>query len=106
MTPMGAVEIAIVENGAISWITFDPAKYGIESCSPEDLAVQSKEEAVAALKDILTGKGKKAMRDMVTLNVALALYILRPEIGIDQAMEEARAAMHANPGRRFADAAV
>lgn len=106
MTPMGASEIAIVENGAVSWIIFDPAKYDIETCSPEDLAVNSKEEAVAALKDILTGNGKKAMRDMVMLNVALALFILRPELSLDHAMEEARVAMLSNPGGRFVDAAV
>ncbi|MBD5608426.1 MAG: anthranilate phosphoribosyltransferase, partial [Desulfovibrio sp.] len=106
MTPMGASEIAIVENGRVSWIIFDPAKYGVENCAPEDLAVNSKEEAIAALKDILTGNGKKAMRDMVMLNVALALFLLRPELSLDQAVEEARSAMLSNPGRRFVDASV
>ncbi|MDE5831456.1 MAG: anthranilate phosphoribosyltransferase [Desulfovibrio sp.] len=106
MTPLGPAEIAIVENGSVSWFTFDPAKYGIESCAPEDLAVGSKEEAVETLKAILRGEGKKAMTDMVALNVALALRLLNPEKSMDKAMEEAVAATRGAAGRRFAEDVV
>lgn len=103
MTPIGPADIALLHQGKISWLRLDPADYGIPPCNPEDLAVQSREEAVAVLKDILKGQGPRPMMDMVILNVALAILLLEEDIDMDRAISKARSAVNTGAGRRFAE---
>lgn len=58
VTPLGPTKMMIVHNGRLTPMTLDPADYGIQPCEPEDLAVRSKSEAVAVLKDIWRGKAR------------------------------------------------
>ncbi len=99
MTPMGPAEIAIIENGKISSFIFDPAKYDIEPCSIEDLAVHSKEEAVSVIKELLQGRGSRAMLDMISLNTALAIFLME-DIDMDQAMIRAMEAVYSGSGMK------
>ena len=69
MTPLGPTKMMIVHNGNLTPMSLDPSDYGIQPCNPEELAVHSKSEAVDVLKNILAGKGPRAMMDMVILNV-------------------------------------
>ena len=105
LTPIGPAEVLLLQQGKISPLPLDPADFGIPPCTPEDLAVSSKDEAVAVLRDLLAGGGSRAMRDMVTLNVGLALYLL--EDGPTQAlcMARAREAVESGLGRRVLHAA-
>lgn len=102
MTPLGATDIALIKNGVISWLHFDPLEFGIEPCKPEDLSVNSKEEAVLILKDILNGTGPKPMMEMVLLNVALAILLLEDNIKMADAIEKAKIAVYSGAGKRFA----
>ncbi len=99
MTPMGPADIALLHAGKISTIHFDPATYGIKPCTEEDLAVSSRDEAVAVLREILHGRGSQAMLDMVTLNTALAILLLE-DIDLDQAMARASDAVRRGLGAR------
>lgn len=98
MTPLGSTKIAIVENGKVRHFIFDPAHYGIESCTEEDLTVRDKEYAVAVLKDLLRGQGPKAMQDMVILNVALAIFLIEDDMDMDMAMAKATEAVKSGIG--------
>lgn len=100
MTPLGEAEIYIIENGKIGSFVFDPSRYGINTCAPEDLAVRGKEEAVAVLKELLQGRGPKPMQDMMILNTALAVYLMEANISMDMAMEKAREAALSGAGMR------
>lgn len=100
MTPIGKSEIALIEDGKIRYFIFDPADYGIESCKVEDLAVHSKEEAVGVLKDLLRGQGPRAMLDMITLNVALAILLMEEDFDLDMAMAKARDAVNFGAGMK------
>ena len=94
----------------------DPAEYGFAPCAEKDLAVKDPEEAAAVMRLLLQGRGPKAMRDMLALNLGLALYLLSPDAerpdadrGYDRArmaaaMKEAKAAVAGGAGRRFCHA--
>lgn len=105
VTPLGPAQIALLHDGIISTLPLDPADFGIPPCLPEDLAVHSKEEAVAVLKDILDGNGSRAMLDMVTLNVGLSLYLLEENTDMALCMARAREAVSGGLGRKALHAA-
>ncbi|MDR1777141.1 MAG: anthranilate phosphoribosyltransferase [Desulfovibrio sp.] len=105
VTPIGPATVMILHNGTASPLELNPADYGINPCMPEDLAVQSKEEAVAVLKDILDGNGTRPMREMVMLNVGLALYLLETGADLPLCMARAREAVATGVGRKVLHAA-
>lgn len=100
LTPLGPTDIAILDEGKISWLRVDPSDYGIESCDPAELSCASKEEAVAVLRELLAGGGPKPMREMVILNVALAIYLLEKGISFGEAMKKARAGVESGAGQK------
>ena len=67
--------------------------------------MDSKEEAVAVLNDILDGHGPRAMMDMVVLNVGLAIYLLEEKMDMALCMARAREAVSAGVGRKVLHAA-
>jgi anthranilate synthase/phosphoribosyltransferase len=119
LTPFGKAEMIFV-SGHDSWpASLDPAEYGFSSCSEQDLTVEGPEDAARALRLILRGEGPKAMREMLALNLGLALYVfdLKPRGGeavdadcgynrarMRAAMASAREAVAAGAGRRFCHA--
>lgn len=105
VTPIGPADVLLLQKGAISPLPLNPADYGIAPCTPEDLAVHSKDEAVAVLRDLLDGGGSRAMRDMVILNVGLALYLLEDAPTLALCMARAREAVASGLGRRVLHAA-
>ena len=100
VTPLGPTKMMIVHNGKLTPMTLDPADYGIQPCDPGELAVHSKAEAVAVLKDILAGRGPHAMMDMVILNVGMAMFLLEDHMDLAVCMAKAREAVCAGVGRR------
>lgn len=115
LTPMGVSSVIFVNDARTVPGALDPTDFGISSCTEEELAVSGPEDAGRVLKEILRGRGPKAMRDMLALNLGLALYLLdgAPKTigshGYDAAvmarsMKDAKIAVDSGAGRRFADA--
>lgn len=100
VTPLGPGKMMIVHNGQLTPMVLDPADYGIQPCTPEDLEVHSREEAVTVLRDILFGKGPRAMMDMLTLNVGLSIFLLEDHMELSVCMAKAREAVYGGVGRR------
>lgn len=100
VTPMGVNHIVLLNKGKKSVMELDPTAFGISPCLPEDVAVHSKEEALDVLKKLLRGEGPKAMLDMLTLNVGLALFILEDAWSIEVSMAKAKEAVYGGVGRR------
>ena len=117
-TPLGESALMFVRGGTVRPGTLNPALLGVAPCTEADLAVEGPEEAEAVLRLILHGKGPKAMQEMVALNLALAVYLLGldtgeehidPACGFDpqrmqDAMQQARAAVQAGAGGRYVHA--
>ena len=93
-TTFGPVNARLIENGKVHDFSFDPADYGFTApASDEDLRVETREEAEAAVRNVLQGKGSKVMQDMVAVNVALALHIINPDLDMSACVSRARMAV-------------
>lgn len=100
VSPMGPATIVLIENGRQAPLALDPADYGIRPCTEEDLAVHSREEALHVLQEIVQGRGSQHMKDMVALNVALAIRLIEPERSLDQCMALAREGVEGGAGAK------
>ena len=76
LTPFGTSHVVWLRAGGMEPDRIDPEEFGCPRHAPGDVAVSGKEHAVAVMRDILSGSGPAAMRDMVALNAALALHLL------------------------------
>ena len=76
LTTWGVNRGYIIHDGVMEKTTINPQKLGFESHDPNDVRVADKSAAVARLREILAGKGPKAMMDMVALNLAGCLHLL------------------------------
>ena len=117
LTTMGEARLVFVADGATRPGKLDPAEFGFKSCSERELAVEGPEHAADVLRALLQGKGPEAMRDMLALNLAFALYLLKggvrqeydKDCGYNRAVmaetvREARHAVASGAGRRFCHA--
>ena len=105
ITPIGPNEIIILDDGKLEPLTLDPADYGIPACTPEDLAVSSRDEAVAVLRELLAGRGPEAMRNMLALNVGMSIYLLEGKLPLATCIAKAREALASGVGGRVLHAA-
>lgn len=102
LTPIGPARVIFVEDRQMRPAVIDPAEYGFAPCTPEDLAVSDPQDAAAVLRELLSGKGPKAMRDMLAFNVGLALHLLKPTQNLKQCMKESTTAVVNGAGKQFA----
>lgn len=99
-TPIGPTACALIQNGEIDRFTLDPAAFGIRPCGPEDLAVHSREAAIAVFRRLLAGEGPAPMLDMLAMNVCLAIFLMEEGMDMNAAMEQARKAVQSGAGRK------
>lgn len=104
LTPLGPATAMLLNNGNLEPLAFDPAEFGVAPCTPEELAVHSREEAVAVLRELLCGRGPEPMRRMLELNVALSLFLL-DQGSLRLCMAKAREAVAGGAGKGFVHAA-
>ena len=100
LTTMGKTRIVLITDGVMDEMVFDPSLYGFVPCEPEDLEVRDKEEATAVLKELLAGRGPRAMRDMVTVNAAFAIYMLEDDKPLEECVAMARKGVAEGAGMR------
>ncbi len=105
ITPMGPATAMLVDGGTVRKLELNPARYGFAPCTPEDVAVDSKEAAAAVLQEILAGRGSEAMRGMVALNVGLGLFLLQKFPSMDECMRAAVQAVNAGAAQEVLHAA-
>ena len=115
VTPLGPSSMVFVEQGQTRNGRLDPHDYGITPCREVDLAISGPEDAGQVLRQLLQGKGPRAMQDMLMLNLGVALYLLNSDnkrldniCGYDKTimracMAEARQAVDKGAARRFAN---
>lgn len=117
LTCLGEASLMFVEDGKVRPGRLDPAEYGFKTSSEQDLVVSGPEDASRVMNELLRGKGPEAMRDMLSLNLGFALYLMGsrpgedfdPECGYNRgrmksAMQEAKDAVNKGAGRRFCNA--
>ncbi|MDD4952049.1 MAG: anthranilate phosphoribosyltransferase [Desulfovibrionaceae bacterium] len=92
LTPFGPTRALLIEGGRVTRLDIDPEALGFARRAPEDMRVEDKDQAVAALRAVLAGRGPEAMMDMAALNLAAALFLLE-DLSLERAAEKAREAV-------------
>jgi anthranilate phosphoribosyltransferase len=103
MTTMGPATVYLVEGDRISQMKVDPARYGFNPARPEELVINGPREGVAVLRELLAGRGPEPMRDMLMLNVAMAIYVMRGAQTFDECLAEARRAVNDGAGQHVVE---
>lgn len=93
VTTFGPARGYLIHDGIMEKTTVNPDRLGFKAHTIEDVRVETKEESVAVMKDILAGKGPEAMMDMVAVNLAVCLHLVEQESMRDCA-DRARAAVN------------
>ncbi len=79
--------VSELRNNEITNYIFDPKKYGFEYCEMEELKGGEVEENKEIILSILNGE-QSPKRDIAILNSALALYVYRDDLSIEEAIKE------------------
>ncbi len=100
LTTMGKTRVVLISDGVRSEMTLDPAAYGFAPCRADEVEVGSREEAAAVLRELLAGRGPRAMRDMMTLNAAFAVWLMEDGLSLEDCVAKARKAVAEGAGMR------
>lgn len=101
LTPFGPADVCWLRDGWIKRDRIDPATLGFSGTKPSDVVVSNRDEAVAVLRDVLSGNGVPAMRDMVALNLGCALHLLEDDLTLAQGVDKAKTAVDAGVAATF-----
>ncbi|WP_243312447.1 anthranilate phosphoribosyltransferase [Fundidesulfovibrio agrisoli] len=101
LSPFGPAEVCWVRDGWMRRDRIDPLDYGIPRHKLSDVAVASKDEAVAVLIELIQGDGPQAMKDMLALNLGTALHLLEPALTLKQGIDKARDAIASRAAAGF-----
>ncbi len=85
--------VAALEDGAIREFEVRPEDAGLPLHPFEELLGGEAAENAAALRDVLSGKGRPAYRDAVLLNAAAALVVAGRAANLKEGVEQARNAI-------------
>lgn len=91
LTPCGPGRIIFVERDSLIETSLDPADYGMSSCVPSALTCTTKAEALTKQRQVLSGNGSQSLKDMVSLNLGMAIFLLEDDMTLELAMEMAQA---------------
>ncbi len=89
LTPCGPSEVIFVQNGQCRPAQFEPQKLGLRPCNPEELCYPDKNESLTVMRSVLQGQGPQPVRDMVCLNLALAIYLLEDGLPLEECLVRA-----------------
>lgn len=93
LTPFGPADVCWVKDGWLKKERIDPATLGVSESKLGDVVVSGRDEAVAVLQGVLSGKGPQAMLDMVALNLGCALHLLEDGLTLRQGVDKAKDAI-------------
>ncbi len=101
LTPFGPAEGFALDQGQVTPFSLDPREFGIPDHDPDLVRVADKPSALAALRDVLTGRANAAMQDMTALNLGAALHLVTGQ-DLSGCLREARQAVADGAARGFA----
>ncbi|MDR2868968.1 MAG: anthranilate phosphoribosyltransferase [Deferribacteraceae bacterium] len=75
-----------LRNGWFNSYTLTPEQFGLKRCAKEELVGGEPAENAAIIRTIFSGE-RGAKRDAVLLNSAAAIYIAKPDLSMNEAMQ-------------------
>jgi anthranilate phosphoribosyltransferase len=92
-TPIGPFVAFDVTRHAVRRHDIDPREFGLEPCSPADLAGGDAATNLAALLEVFAGRDRGAHCAALTLQCGLALFVAGRAVSIKAGIDLARAAV-------------
>ena len=99
ITPFGEAQVVWLNEGWLREDTLDPQALGFTLRRPEEVTVTDREHALGVLRELLAGDGPEAMRDMVVLNLGVAIHLL-DGLELPEAMDKAREGLASGAGEK------
>ena len=90
ISPCGTSKILFIDKEKIESSFIDPRDFDMELADPKDLVCNSEEESLKVMKEILTGKAPSAIKNMVSLNLGVCLFLLEKDVSLKECIEEAK----------------
>lgn len=100
LTTMGRTRVVLLRDGELDEMEFDPSNYGFSPCRADEVEVNSREEAAAVLRELLAGRGPRAMRDMMTVNAAFAIWLMEDDLSLGDCVTKAGRGIAEGAGMR------
>jgi len=92
-TPVGEFVLFDVVPGRVTETTRTPEDYGLQRCTPEDLAGGDAEHNAAELRRVFSGEDKGAHRDALLMGTSLVLEVAASARDAGEGVEMAAAAL-------------
>jgi len=102
-TPVGDFVLFDVRDGAVTRTTRSPEDYGLDRCSPEDLAGGIAEHNASELLRVFRGEDKGAHRDALLMSTSLVLEVQGTASDATHGVEIASAAMDSGDAMALLD---
>ncbi|AGW12507.1 anthranilate phosphoribosyltransferase [Megalodesulfovibrio gigas] len=90
LTTFGPALVTWVVEGDLAHTELDPQDFDFPAYTPAEVAIKNREEGVARMREVLAGKGPKAMQDMCALNLGVTLHLADEESTLGDCMDKAR----------------
>jgi anthranilate phosphoribosyltransferase len=100
-TPVGEFVLYDVRAGAVAESIRTPEDYGLQRCSPEDLAGGDAEHNANELRRVFSGEDKGAHRDALVMGASLVLEVQGAASDAKQGVEIAAAALDRGDAARL-----
>lgn len=95
---VGETFVCELKQGELSQYTITPEQFGMECGSIDDIIVNSVEESLAMVMDVLSDK-PGAARDIVLLNSGAAIYCAGLSDGLEEGVDKARQVIRSNAAK-------
>lgn len=97
----GSTTVADVVGAKVNFIDLTPEGFGIEPCRTDELRCSDSVASSAMIRNILSGKALgTAAENIVLLNAAAAILLVRPDIGQEHAVEIACESLRSGSAQR------
>ncbi|HHA18552.1 MAG TPA: anthranilate phosphoribosyltransferase [Methylophaga sp.] len=96
---VGETFVCELKQGELSQYTITPEQFGMERGNIDDIIVNSAEESLAMVKDVLSDK-PGAARDIVLLNSGAAIYCAGLSNSLEEGVDLARQAISSNAAKQ------
>ena len=90
ITPTGETQVILIEENNIKKFTITPEEFEIKRCSEQDLKIKDKNQSLEIMKLLFEGNAPQPIKDMVALNLGMALYLLNENMRLKDAVKSAR----------------
>merc|ERR1712224_286545 len=94
------------EGGEIEEYEVTPADFGVDAHPLKEVAGGTAAENATEIRELLQGRGRDAVRDMILMNTGAALYLVGKAVDFKGGVELAKAAIADGRALQAADAYV